>query len=220
MKKLIYFLFMMIFTNHLYGAIPYVDVLTAPNMLIQAAQLKDQQELTNENLSKIERAELLVLAQVKLANEYQNKIVKGLTEVSSLINDAFVVKDIYKSFERLASNTKKIKDFVVENPEFSVFALPAVNNFNYRLNNLTLEVTKILTPGEVNMMNAGQRRAALSDISVQSKLLASSAWSIHFSMEKAKRLGFWKAINPFRTWTNQDVRLMQDIIKRSRYLGV
>lgn len=197
----------------------YVDILTAPTMIAEGEILKRQQEKTNGNLNKIQQAELLVYTQIQKANNLQEKVVKGLTEVSSLLNDAYTVKDIYGSLELLLKYSRDISRFASNYPQFAVFAVPAVSSFNKRITKLSIEVGNILTSGENNMMNAGQRRELLNDLSIETRLLASEAWSILFSMEQAKNIGFWNAINPFRSWVNQDASIMQDIINRSKYLN-
>ncbi|MDO5664485.1 MAG: hypothetical protein Q4G63_04400 [Bacteroidia bacterium] len=220
MKKIITISLLLFFTLIVKSQIVYVDVLTAPAMAAQGQLLKKKQEETNDNLNKIERAQLLVFSQMQKANELQNKVVKGLNEVSAALRDAYTVKEIYQSCQRVINYGGEITKFVRENPEYSVFALPAVNSFSNRMTRLSIEVGQILLGGEANMMNSGQRRELLNNVYIEARLLASSAWNVLYTLENAKRIGFWNSLNPFRDWVDQDVRLMRDIIRRSEYLGL
>lgn len=217
MKKLLTILFIGIAINS-YSQVLYVDVATTVAIESHASRIKSVQTQTNEELSKIQKAQALVTATMATANNYQQKILTGLQEVNSILGDAFVVKDIAKGINNVVTNTGEITKFATSNPEFAVFAVPAVRDFNNRLTQLSLESSRMLLGGEANMMNSGQRRMLLDHINVQVRILNGQSWQILYSMQSAKRVGFWNSLNPFKGWVNQDLKLMNDIIKRSTYL--
>lgn len=202
----------------LYSQAIYVDPAVTAATTLHATQIDNEQKKTNNILTQIKTAEVTINAQLAEANKLQQKIYDGLSNVSSLLNDAFTVKQIYEDTEMIVKRVGLITQFAAKNPQFSVFALKEAKEFKRRCLLLSADVTSTLTGGKFNLMNAGQRRELLRDIRTQTSLLASHAWLILFSMEQAKRIGFWKALNPFQKWVNRDSKIAKDIINRSKYL--
>lgn len=196
----------------------YMDPAVSTILSINNTSLKNTQNETNNKLSDIRMAQLAVTAQLEAANRLQEKIYKGLTEVSSLLNDAYSVKKIINNNKLLLDYSGQIVEFAADSPEFSVFAISETSEFKRRMLLLTTEVTTILTGGEVNMMNAGQRRQLIRHIEIETALLAGQAWHILFTLKRAKHIGFWRAINPFQGWIDSDKRIAKDIINRSKFL--
>lgn len=217
MKKLIFSLFML-YGLIGYGQIPYIDVLTAPAMVTYAQALKNQQNKTNDNLSAIQRAQTAMMTQLGVANNLHDKVVRGLTEVSGTLNNALTVKEIYSSSLDIVNNTKDALDLAVGNPALTLFAIRSSHEFKRRALGLTAEVTRILTGGESNMMDAGERQKLLNYIHTEIRLLSATAYGVRYNMEYAKRYGIWNTLNPFRAWINQDTRIMQDIISQAKLI--
>jgi len=217
MKTSIIILFMC-YASVLIAQTPYVDVLTAPAMIGMGSALSSQQNKTNNNLSAIQRTQVLIEGQLFAANNLQQKIVDGLTQVSAALYDAYLVKDIYSNCEMIVSFSTEITRFAAQNPQFSIFAANSVKQFRNRSVQLSADVTKILTGGTANMMNAGQRRELLRSLNTKTSLLASDAFYILHEMQSAKMAGFWKSINPFKSYIEQDARLMRQIIAQANAL--
>lgn len=196
----------------------YIDPAVAGAISVTGNSLKSEQNSTNNVLTQIKTAQLAVSTQLAAANRLQEKVYKGLSEVSSALNDAFVVKQIYENTTRIVEKSAEIATFAAQNPEYAYFARKEADNFKKRCISLTTEVAQTLTGGEFNLMSSGQRRELLRNIQTQTSLLASHAWLILYSMQRAKTIGFWKAINPFQDWLNKDQRIAQDIIRRSKFL--
>lgn len=196
----------------------YVDPVVTVAVTSQASMLKEEQKNTNNILTQIKVAEATVNQQLLIANQLQEKVYKGLSEVSSLLNDSFTVKQIYENSRLIVERSTNIVDFASSNPQFTVFATKEASEFRRRCLLLTADVTQLLTGGSVNLMNAGQRRELLRNIEMETALLAAHAWMILFTMENAKRIGFWRAANPFRSWVNRDAQIARDIIARSKFL--
>ena len=196
----------------------YVDPMVTAAMIAHDANLKSEQNKTNNILSSIRTAETFVQTQLKTAHDLQMKVYKGLSEVSSLVNDAYYAKKIYENCQNLVNHSVAMAQFAVDYPQFAVFANKDAQEFRRRATMLTTETVATLTGGEFNLMNSGQRRELLRDIELQTSLLASGAWLMLYSMQRAKNVGFWKSLNPFAGYINQDRRIAQDIINRAKYL--
>lgn len=218
MKKLFLLWFGILWICFLQAQTVYIDPLVAGAISSTGSSLKSQQNNTNNVLTQIKTAQLAVSAQLAAANKLQEKVYKGLSEVSSALNDAFVVKQIFENTTTIVKKSSEIVAFAAQNPQYAYFARKEADLFKKRCISLTTEVTQTLTGGKFNLMSSGQRRELLRNIQTQTSLLASHAWLILYSMQRAKTIGFWKAINPFGDWVNKDDKIAKDIIRRSKFL--
>lgn len=198
--------------------IPYIDVLTAPAMVTYAEALKSQQQKTNNNLSAIERGQLAVMGQLQIANDLHDKVIKGLTQVSGTLSNALTVKEIYSASSEIITNTQEAVKLAAGNPLLTIFAIESSKEFKTRALSMSSEVARILTGGESNMMDAGERQRLLNYIHTEIRLLGATAFAVKFNMEYAKMYGVWNSLNPFRKWVNQDVQIMNEIIQKANML--
>lgn len=194
----------------------YIDVLTAPAMVAYAEAIKGQQNKTNNNLTAIERGQLLVMGQLKIANDLQDKVLKGLTEISGTLSNAMTIKEIYNTAQDIIAESTEAVQIAANNPAYVIFATQSANEFKRRALAMSGEVSRILTGGETNMMDAGERQKLLNYIYTELRLLYATAYGVKHSMYWARQNGFWRSINPFATWVNQDVSIMRDVINRAK----
>lgn len=196
----------------------YVDVLTAPAMLAYSGTLKTQQEKTNTNLSNIQKGQVLVNAQLKVANDLHDKVLKGLTQVSQTLNNALTVKEIYSTSVDIVNDTKETIQLAAGNPVLTVFAVNSAKIFKERALLMTAEITRVLTSGETNMMDAGERQKLLNYLHTEIRLLGANVYMMKESMYWAKMNGIWNTLNPFRAWVNQDEMIIKSVMQRSKQL--
>lgn len=196
----------------------YVDLLTAPAMLTYSATLKNQQEKTNKNLSNIQKGQLLVLTQLEYANSLHDKVLKGLTTVGETVQNALTIKEIYIVAKDIVDDTKSAIEFAADNPQYTVFAIQASKEFKTRSVNMTAEITRVITGGESNMMDAGERQKLLNYIHTEMRLIGATAYMVKQNMYWAKINGFWRTLNPLAAWKNQDSKIMREIINNAKTL--
>src|SRR5699024_1809611 len=158
------------------------------------------------------------LAQLLVLEEVNSKIFKGLTTASSLLNDASTVKNIFTTLESSKAHLQRIIDFSGEHPQYIVFSRESISIANQRILKIYAEVASILSSNTRTLMDSGIRKTFLNDIYSNLLLLRGSLYGILLSMENAQRIGFWKAINPFKGYVDQDKALMQEIIRKSSLL--
>jgi len=197
----------------------YVDVLTAPQMTaIHAPGIRSELKKTNNELSAIKRGQLFLQTQLGLANDLQQKVLTGLQQVSSTLRNALTIRQIYETSADIIGEMQEVVEIAADNPQFSIFAYRSANIFRQRALELYAEVARILTEDEINLLDAGERQQLLLRVYRDIRLLYGAAYSINFSMKTAIRTGFWRSLNPFKIWVNQDSRIMRDIIRNASYL--
>lgn len=216
MKKTILFLAILFLSRFIVAQTVYVDFLTVPAMLAYGETLKKQQEETNNNLSDIKKAQLLVFSQLEVANNLQNKIVKGLTTVSGIVKDGLTVKYIIETTQDIIDEIAETAELAKDNPKYTIFAHDSAKEFYQRAIALGTEVTNAVTGGEVNMMNAGERHKLLNHIYTELRIVYASSFGMKNSIKWAIRRGFWQSLNPFSAWVNQDKQIMDEIMRNAK----
>jgi len=173
---------------------------------------------TNKNLGVLEKAQMAVVGQLQIANDLHQKVINGLTQVSGTLNNSLTVVEIAGSFADILSDTKKAAEIAAGNPALALFARKAAAEFKRRALAMTAEVASILTGGESNMMDAGERQKLLNYIHTEIRLLAAMAYTVRYEMYYARMNGVWNSLNPFRSWVNNDVGIMRDVIEQAKRL--
>jgi len=193
----------------------YVDLLVAPAMVVYAEALKSEQNEAKRNLRFIRDGKALVNGQLHVANNLHNKLLKGLKEVSGVVNNAVVIKRIYEISADIISEVGETAELAAQNPQYAIFASSGVSAFRQRAIKLSGDVTSVITGGETNLMDSGERQRLLQNIHLELKLIYATAYGMNNSIRSAIQAGFWRRINPFARWVNPDAAIMRDILRNA-----
>ena len=93
MKK--YSILFLGFGSFLYAQNTYIDPTVTAAMILYSENLKAKQNEVIDETTKLKDAQAWVGTQMVVANEIQNKILKGLKEVSGTLQNGIQVKEIY-----------------------------------------------------------------------------------------------------------------------------
>lgn len=218
MKKII----LILLSSFLLGKIAnaqmvYIDPATTVALTLYSNALKKQQEKTIKEQSKLQKAQAFVSVQMQKANKIQNKIYKGLKEISGTVSNAIQVVDIYNEMERCYTITSEISDLVQQKPTYSIFGVKATQLTIEKTAKISTELTSLITEGELNLATAGDRFRLLNKIYWKANELKLSLLGIKLSIERAIRLGFWKSINPFQGYINTDKTIVENVMFKFRH---
>src|SRR5690606_10520853 len=72
----------------------YTDPAVAAATGAHASVMNRQLDHVNDNLTLIQRGQLAVTGQLQIVNDLQDKIYKGLSEVSSVVRSLLSIKEI------------------------------------------------------------------------------------------------------------------------------
>lgn len=195
----------------------YIDPTTTAALILYSENLRSQQEKTNEQHNKLQQAQIWVGTQMAAANEIQNKILKGLREVSGTLQNGIQVKEIYEDIKDCGTYATQISTLVKDDPEYAVFGVKATKETYESVLEMTTDVTELLKSGDLNLATAGDRYRLLFSISEKVKKLKIWLLTIMMNIERAKRLGFVKAINPFQGYINTDKTIVENIMIKYKY---
>ena len=121
MKSLNILVFL-ILSGSSFGQTVYVDPAVAGATAAHSAVINSQLNATNERLTLIERGQLAITGNLTIVNTMQDKIYKGLSEVSSILTNLSNVQEIARIATGISSDLSQVMDLAGENPALLLFA--------------------------------------------------------------------------------------------------
>lgn len=218
MKHLQLFVFLLL-TGSAFGQAVYVDPAVSGATAAHSAIINSQLKSTNERLTLIERGQLAITGNLTIVNTMQDKIYKGLSEVSSILTNLSNVQEIARMATAISGDLNDVMELAGENPALLLFAERNAIIFQQRATSLAVEVSSfVLKGGENNLMDAGERSKLINQILTEMVILRSYTYGMYRSMYFAQMKGFVKALNPFQGYINVDIQLAQDIARKAKTL--
>lgn len=192
----------------------YVDPAVTAAMILYSENLKAKQNDVIDETSKLKDAQTWVGTQMVAANDIQNKILKGLKEVSGTLQNGIQVKEIYSELDKCYRYSSEVVQLASQHPQYAIFGTKASQKTYEQSLKIVTDVSDILASGELNLATAGDRYKILHNISGNVKNLKLWLLAIKLRLEKANRLGFWHSINPFAGYINTDKAIVENIMNR------
>lgn len=190
----------------------YIDVTTTLALKLYSDNLENQQEKTLEQQTKLQQAQTWVSTQMAVANNIQNKVLKGLNEVSGTLKNGVQVVSIYNELDRCLQYSSDILELTSDKPQYAVFGVKATQKAYEQVIKLTTDVTDLLKPGELNLATAGDRYKLLFSVSQNVIMLKIWLLATKLNIERAIRLGWFQSINPFQGYINTDRSIVENIM--------
>jgi len=196
-----------------------VDPTTSAAIAINAGVINSQLNTTNNNLSLISKGQLAVTGQLTIANTLQNDIYKGLSQVASVINNLYTIKDIAECGSDIITDVEQAESYAASDPVLLLFAEQGARDFETRSVALAADVSAfVLKGGNGNLMDSGERGKLLNHIASELHILRGIAYGMGRAMYWAKMNGIFRSLNPWSTWVNEDSRIANDVINNAKYL--
>lgn len=192
----------------------YVDVITPVIMDVYAGIIQNEQEDTQDKMDKLKQAQASVAAGMVVANDIQNKVFKGLSEVNGTLSNGLQIQRIYFNMTKSSQTLNQIWDLTTDNPEYGIFAVKSAQMLSDQMIRVYTDAADILQGGTLNLATSGDRRILLANIENNTRKIYMTLLSMRYSIELAKYKGFWKAINPFQGYINTDKAIYRDILSR------
>lgn len=192
----------------------YVDPTTTAALAGHALVLKNGQNKITEEQSKLKKAQALISSQMALVNQVQDKVYKGLSEVSGTLSNGMQVKSIMSDLERCRVYSKNISELVKRNPQYAVFGKASAEKSYEQILKIGSEVSSAIKAGGDNLMTAGDRYKLLDSIEWKIRGLRMWLVTVQMALENAERIGFWRSINPFQGYLNKDKDIVENIMHK------
>ncbi|WP_418360994.1 hypothetical protein [Sphingobacterium detergens] len=195
----------------------YTDPAVAAATGSHASVMNRQLDHVNDNLTLIQRGQLAVTGQLQIVNDLQDKIYKGLSEVSSVVRSLLSIKEIAGITVDIIEDVEKAMVLAKGNPALLLFAEAGAREFKNRATNLATEVGAfVLKDGKESLMDSGERAKLLNRIQTELTILRGVAYGMHRNMYWAKQRGILNSLNPYARFINIDKQIADDVIRNSR----
>lgn len=197
----------------------YIDPAVAAATSVHAGVMNKQLSQVNQNLTLIERGQLAVTGQLLIIGDLQDKMYKGLSEVSGAVRSLLAVKEIARVSLDIASEVEKAMQLARGNPALLLFAEAGAREFRTRATHLASQVSSfVLKAGKDNLMHSGERAKLLGRIHAELTILRGVAFGMHRNMYWAKQRGILHSLHPYAGFINIDKQIADDIIRHSKLL--
>lgn len=197
----------------------YVDPVTSGALYAYSSAINSQLDRTNNNLTLIQRGQLAVSGQLVIVNDLQDRIFRGLSEVSAILHSLTAIKEIADIGVDIVNDVQQTVSIARSNPVLLLFAEEGAREFKIRATSLALEVSGFaLRGGGSNLMDSGERSKLINHIVSELRVLRGVAYGMHRAMYWAKMQGIWRALNPWDSFINVDVQIAKDVIREAKFL--
>ena len=212
MKKLKISILFLFLGGSAFAQNTYIDPTVTAAMILYSENLKAKQNQVIDETSKLKDAQTWVGTQMVAANDIQNKILKGLKEVSGTLQNGIQVQQIYAELNKCYKYSSDVVQLASAHPQYAIFGAKASQKTYEQSLKIVTDVSDILASGELNLATAGDRYKILHNISENVKNLKLWLLALKLRLEKANRLGFWNSINPFAGYINTDKSIVENIM--------
>lgn len=216
MYKLIIFCFLFCSVSS-FAQNTYIDVTTTLALATYANNLRNQQEKTVAQQTKLQEAQTWVGSQMVVANNIQNKVLKGLSTVSSVLSNGIQMKKILERIQRCYKYTSEVLNIVSQHPQYSVFGVKSSEKVYSSALDIVSEYSDALASGETNLATAGDRAKLLQNTLQKTMILEMWILDVKLRLERAIRLGFWKSANPFQGYVDTDKSIVDNIMRQYKW---
>ena len=192
----------------------YVDPGTTAALYSYAKDLENGQEKIEKEQNKLQKAQAFIATQLAAANEIQNKIYKGLSEVSGTLQNGMQLKRIREELKECLEYYREVNTMIQRHPQFAPFAHKAMKGAYEQALQLGTEIISVTTGGKDQLATAGDRYMLLSRI--ESRIVGLKLWflTMQISMQNVERMGIIRALKPFQTYIDTDKDIIQNILER------
>jgi len=146
-------------------------------------------------------------------------ILSSLTQVDQGLKNAIAVRQIGALVTEITVESSEMIETAKSDPHLLLFAQEVSRQLKDRGVNLFTEVsTIVLKEGENILMDFEKRDALLKKIALELRVIRALVFSMKKSMYWAKANGLLRSLNPYQGFINQDLRLGNDILLKSKML--
>lgn len=195
----------------------YVDVTTTAAMVLYAENMKAEQEKVVEQQTKLQQAQTWVGTQMVAANDIQNKLLKGLREVSGTLSNGIQIKNILTSLQGSYKYTSDVLNIVSSHPQYSIFGVKSSEKVYLTAADIVTEYSDIIKSDELNLATAGDRSKLLNQTLQKVMILEMWILDVKLRLERAIRIGFWKSANPFQGYVDADKSIVEGIMNQYKW---
>ncbi len=166
------------------------------------------------NQTAIQRAQEATIVVVDQVNQIQNKIYKGLMQVSSVLKNAFQVKECLQALKDILSYESDMLAEGKQNPLALAFAVKIKSEMVDKAVAYYADISAVVLKANTKdlLMDAGERETLLYKIQLDLNTLRGMAAYAYYKVHLAVMQGIINSFNPFKGYVDVDGKIVTDLI--------
>lgn len=166
------------------------------------------------NQTAIQRAQEATMVVVDKVNQIQNKIYKGLMQVSSVLKNAYQVKECLQALNDILSYESDMLSEAKQNPLALAFALKIQNEMANKAKAYYANISTVVLKANTKdlLMDAGERSMLLYKIQLDLNTLRAMAAYSYYKVHLAVMQGIINSFNPFKGYVDIDGKIVKDLL--------
>jgi len=167
-------------------------------------------------IQKVQEATIIVVDQV---NQIQNKIYKGLMQVSSVLKNAYQIKECLQALNDILSYESDMLAEAGQNPLALAFALKIQNEMAAKAIAYYANISTIVLKANTKdlLMDAGERSTLLYKIQLDLNTLRAMAAYSYYKVHLAVMQGIINSFNPFKGYVDIDGKIVKDLLNNWKH---
>lgn len=150
----------------------------------------------------------------------QSLIYDGLRNVNSALKNGIAVRNMAVIISGILKNTSRMMEMAKGEPYLLFFAENISRHMEFRSTKLLNDVSGfILKEGDNVLADYNSRDQLLRRVTQDLQILSSLAYGAWRAMYWAKQRGIVRSVNPYAHFINQDRSIVEDIIRKAKYLN-
>lgn len=149
----------------------------------------------------------------------QTIIHRSLTEVNEALKDAIQIKQMGRTIQQIYATSDMALDLASADPVLLLFAETYIKQAKERSVALLADVSNfILSEGNDVLINHNVRDELIGKVRIELQLIHAYMLAVKNSMYWAKMNGVLKKLNPYQSYLNQDINLINQILFQKKLL--
>ena len=167
-----------------------------------------------ENQTAVQRAQEATIIVVDQVNQIQHKIYNGLMQVSSVLKNAYQIKECLQALKDILSYEADMLAEARQNPLALVFALKIQNEMAEKAvaSFATIQTVVLKANTKELLMTAGERENLLYKIQLELNTLRAMAAYSYYKVHLAVMQGIINSFNPFKGYVDIDGKIVKDLL--------
>lgn len=210
---------MMVLTGHLSAQTVVYDRRHLETINENAA-IRNVSEITyQQNLEAIRRNTDDIGVNMASLAMVQTMIHRSLSEVNEALKDAIQVKQMGRIIQQIYSTSDQIIETASQDPILLLFAETYLRQAKERSLSLVAEVSSfILAEGNNVLISYNTRDELLTMVYNELQMINAYILAVRNSMYWAKVNGVLRKLNPYQTYINQDINIINRILIQKKTL--
>jgi hypothetical protein len=167
-----------------------------------------------DNQTAIQRAQEATIVVVDQVNQIQNKIYKGLMQVSSVLKNAFQIKECLQALQDILSYESDMLSEAKKNPIAIAFALKIQTEMVNKAVAYYADISTVILKANTKdlLMDAGERETLLYKVQLDLNTLRAMAAYSYYKVHLAVMQGIINSFNPFKGYVDIDGKIVKDLL--------